>query len=309
MNLAFVFPGQGSQNVGMLSDLAEKFPSIRQIFAHGSDALGYDAWELSQNGPEEKLNQTEFTQPLLLIASYAMWNVWQELGGTKPKFLAGHSLGEYSALVCAGAFDFMDAVSLTAARGRLMQEAVPPGVGGMVAIAGLDEKQALEVCAQAAQGQILVPANYNSIGQIVLSGEIQAAERAVEIAKKMGAKIAKLLKVSVPAHCSLLSKAAENLAGKLEQIKIQSPSLPVIKNLDVTIYHDAADVKQGLIQQLYSPVRWVETIQLLATKQLNNIVECGPGKVLAGLNKRIVTEPATLSFDQLISEWGTRHTA
>jgi len=294
--LAFIFPGQGSQSVGMLAELAAEFALVEETYAEASSELGYDLWQLVAEGPAEKLNQTQYTQPALLAAEIAMWRIWKQKPRTAPLFLAGHSMGEYSALVCANALDFPDAVNLVAERAKLMQQAVPEGQGGMMVIAGLEDEKIAGVCAEAAQNQILAPANYNSIGQTVLAGERAAVERAVDIAKQQGAKIAKLLTVSVPSHCELMKPAAEKLVSYLGNINIKNPVIPVINNVDVAVYNNADEVRDGLIRQLYNPVRWVETIQFLYNKGINCLVECGPGKVLAGLNKRILKDLPTVKF-------------
>ncbi len=262
-----------------------------------------------QNGPEEKLNQTEYTQPALLAAEIAMWRIWKEEKNIDPLFMAGHSLGEYSALVCAEALNFNDGIKLVAERGQIMQRAVAKGQGGMVAIVGLDDAKIAEVCQEAAEGQILGPANYNSIGQTVLSGESAAAERAVDIAKKAGAKVAKLLAVSVPSHSPLMKPAAEKLAEFLNAIEIKKPVIPVISNVDVKCYANENNIRDGLVRQLYNPVRWVETIQFLHDQGIDYLVECGPGKVLAGLNKRIVRDLPTMRFDELLTRRGDRPVA
>lgn len=285
--IAFVFPGQGSQTIGMLQELATAFPIVTQTFATASQALGYDLWQLVQTGPVETLNQTVYTQPALLTASVAIWRVWQEQKGTQPILLAGHSLGEYSALVCAGALEFSQAVKLVAERGRLMQEAVPEGQGAMAAVVGLDDKKIQEICELAAQGNVLAPANYNAIGQVVLAGEAEAINRAIELADKAGAKLIKKLPMSVPSHCSLLKPAAEKLATYLQQVTCQRPQIPVINNVEVYCEQEPAAIKEALVRQLYNPVRWVETVQYIAKQGIELIVECGPGKVLAGLTKRI----------------------
>lgn len=288
-NTAFVFPGQGSQSLGMLSELAAVYPIIHKTYEEASAVLGYDLWRLCQAGPEEKLNHTEYAQPILLAGGVAVWRAWLQQGGKKPTFLAGHSLGEYAALVCAEAIDFADALKLVAERGRLMQEAVPIGKGAMAAIVGLSDEKVLAVCNEAAQDQVLTPANYNSIGQTVLAGEVEAVERAIILAKNAGAKIAKLLPVSVPSHCELMRLAALRLAEKLQNVKINSPKIPIVHNADVNLHAKPEEIRSVLVQQLYSPVRWVETITVLAEKGMTAIIECGPGKVLTGLNKRIVS--------------------
>jgi [acyl-carrier-protein] S-malonyltransferase len=298
--LAFIFPGQGSQSVGMLAELAAEFAIVEETYEQAASELGYDLWQLVQQCPEEKLNQTEYTQPALLAAEIAMWRIWAQKQGTKPLFLSGHSLGEYSALVGAKAINFQDAIKLVTMRGKLMQQVVSKRPGGMVAIAGLDNEKVATVCKEAAHNQILAPANYNSIGQTVLSGDLDAALRAIDIAKQQGAKIAKLLKVSVPAHCELMKPAAEKLAKYLENIDMQKPVIPVINNVDVAIYKNADDIRDGLVRQLYNPVRWVEIIQFLYAKGINCLVECGPGKILAGLNKRIVRDLPTIKFTELL---------
>lgn len=295
--LAFVFPGQGSQSIGMLAELAKEFSLIKKIFAEASNVLGYDLWQLTQAGPEEELNQTEKTQPALLAGSVAIWRIWQEQQGATPALLAGHSLGEYSALVCANAIDFADAIKLVAARGRFMQEAVPAGKGAMAAIIGLDDAVVKKICDEAAQNEIVMPANYNAIGQIVISGDVAAVNRAVELAKQADAKIAKLIPVSVPSHCTLMKPAAERLAKLLEQIKIRIPNISVIHNVDINSHRDPQKIREALIQQLYMPVRWVETIQLFAKNDIKLVLECGAGKVLAGLNKRIAPELQTISIN------------
>ncbi|MFZ0219529.1 MAG: ACP S-malonyltransferase [Candidatus Aquirickettsiella sp.] len=293
--IAFIFPGQGSQTVGMLAELAKKYPLIQETFAQASQALKFDLWELCQEGPASALNQTENTQPALLAASVALWRVWLQQRGMKPTFMAGHSLGEYSALVCAGALDFLTAIRLVAERGRLMQAAVPPGAGAMAAIVGLDNDKLQTLCASLAEGQILSPANYNSIGQTVVAGDVAAVDRLLEQAKQAGAKLAKRIPVSVPSHCALMKPAAEHLAETLQTIHISVPHIPIVNNVDVSIEHDPMMIKKALSQQLYKPVRWVEIIQFLEKQAVDEWIECGSGKVLAGLNKRITSIP-TLSI-------------
>ncbi len=293
MSLAFVFPGQGSQSVGMLAELAAAYPVVRDTFAEASAALGYDLWQLTQNGPADELNQTHITQPAMLAAGVASWRVWQQQNGAVPAVMAGHSLGEYSALVCAGALAFTDGVALVAERGRYMQEAVPPGTGAMAAILGLEDAQVVEACNSAAQGQVVSAVNFNSPGQVVIAGHAAAVERAMEAAKAMGAKRALPLPVSVPSHCALMQPAAERLAQRLVGINLQVAPIPVINNVDVAVAADADAMRQALARQLYSPVRWVETVQKMAADGVDTLVECGPGKVLVGLNKRIVKEMKT----------------
>jgi [acyl-carrier-protein] S-malonyltransferase len=293
---AMLFPGQGSQSLGMLSDLAPIYDVIQSSFKEASTALGYDLWQLVTEGPEEVLNQTVHTQPALLCAGVALWRVWQQYEAPAPHYLAGHSLGEYTALVCANAIDFKDAINLVALRGRFMQEAVKPGEGAMAAIVGLSNEEVEELCNQAAQGEVVSPANYNSLGQIVIAGHTAAVSRAIELAKEKGAKLAKLIPVSVPSHCALMKPAAERLAASLEKVSISKPQWPIIHNVDAKSHHDAASIRKALIQQLDHPVRWVETIQELAKNDCLQGIECGPGKVLAGLNKRIVGEFTTYSL-------------
>lgn len=294
----FVFPGQGSQSVGMLAKLNQEFSLVKNIFDEASNTLNYDLWDLSQNGPEEKLNQTEFAQPILLTAGFAVWNVWLQQSTKKPDFLAGHSLGEYTALVCSEALDFRAALNLVRQRAKFMQDAVPLGKGAMVAIVGLDDKIVLDISTKAANetNQVLTPANYNSIGQIVLAGEKNAAEVAINLAKAAGAKIAKMLPMSVPSHCPLMHEAALKFADVLAATKINLPKIPVIQNADVIVFNDPTLIRDALVKQLYSPVRWVETIKYLAENGVKDILECGPGKVLTGLNKRIVTSDVNVDF-------------
>jgi [acyl-carrier-protein] S-malonyltransferase len=287
MSVAFVFPGQGSQSVGMLADLAVAFPLVAETFAEASEVLGYDLWQLVQEGPVEELNKTHITQPAMLSAGIAVWRIMQQQGRVSPVVVAGHSLGEYSALVAAGALNFTDAVRLVAERGRLMQEAVPVGQGAMAAILGLDDDAVIAVCAAAAQGDVVSAVNFNAPGQVVIAGSAAAVERAVEGAKEVGAKRALLLPVSVPSHCALMKPAAEQLAAQLAGMSISVPAIPVINNVDVVAATDAAAIRDALVRQLYSPVRWVASVQMMAQEGVDTLVECGPGKVLVGLNKRI----------------------
>lgn len=287
MSLAFVFPGQGSQSLGMSTLLAEKYPMVTDLYSEASSVLGYDLWQLVKDGPESELNKTEKTQPALLTASVAVWNVWKECNGNAPVIMSGHSLGEYTALVCAGALQFTDAVGLVARRGALMQSAVPEGTGSMAAILGLDSKKVQEICDNVAQKQVVSAANYNSTGQIVIAGHIEAVKRAVEAAGEAGAKRSVILPVSVPSHCMLMENAAKKFAEQISKITISEPAIPVIHNVDVLQKSDPVAIKQALVEQLYKPVRWVEIIELLASTGISNIVECGPGKVLCGLIKRI----------------------
>lgn len=294
MKLAFVFPGQGSQSVGMLNALAEAHPLVKNTFAEASAALGYDLWAIVSSGPEERLNQTEITQPAMLTAGVAVWRVWQQLGGPQPTVMAGHSLGEYSALTCAEAIGFADAVKLVADRGRFMQEAVPAGQGGMAAIVGLDDDQVRVLCEQNANGEVLAPVNFNSPGQVVIAGTAAAVGRAVANAKAAGAKLAKPLPVSVPSHCALMHPAAERMRARLKQVEVRAPRIPVLHNAHVRAETDPEAIRDALVRQIESPVRWVETVQKMTADGIGKLVECGPGKVLAGLNKRIAKDSQTL---------------
>ncbi|CAH8189096.1 ACP S-malonyltransferase [Vibrio aestuarianus] len=285
---AIVFPGQGSQTVGMLAELGQQYDVVQQTFAEASEVLGYDLWALVQNGPAEDLNQTFRTQPALLAASVAIWRVWQSLGLAQPTLLAGHSLGEYSALVCAGVIDFKQAIKLVELRGQLMQEAVPAGVGAMSAIIGLDDEAIAKACEAAAQGEVVSPVNFNSPGQVVIAGNKDAVERAGALCKEAGAKRALPLPVSVPSHCALMKPAAEKLAVALESIEFNAPQIPVINNVDVATETTPEKIKDALVRQLHSPVRWTEGVQLMSEQGIEKLLEVGPGKVLTGLTKRIV---------------------
>jgi [acyl-carrier-protein] S-malonyltransferase len=299
--VAMVFPGQGSQSVGMLHALAEQFPIIHHTFNEATQVLGYDLWEIVQNGPAERLNQTAVTQPVLLTASIALWRLWQQENGRKPLVMAGHSLGEYSALVCAGVLQFKDAITIVAKRGQLMQDAVPENRGAMAAILTLSPEQVTEICAEASQKDIVAPANFNAPGQIVIAGHSSAVARAMQLAKQRGAKLVKQLDVSVPSHCLLMKQAAIRFAEILNNTLWQSPQIPVIQNVDVMSHQTVLEIKEALSRQLWSPVRWNESITKLVTDyQIGAIVECGAGKVLTGLNKRIVELPvyATAEPDQ-----------
>ncbi|AJC66773.1 MULTISPECIES: ACP S-malonyltransferase [Dickeya] len=300
---AMVFPGQGSQSVGMLAELAEQFPLIKETFDEASSVLGYDLWQLSQQGPAEELNKTWQTQPALLTASVALWRVWQQQGGAQPTLMAGHSLGEYSALVCAGVLDFKQAVSLVELRGKLMQEAVPEGTGAMYAIIGLDNDAIATACAEAAQGQVVSPVNFNSPGQVVIAGNKEAVERAGAACKAAGAKRALPLPVSVPSHCALMEPAAYKLAQALEAVTFDAPQIPVVNNVDVRAESAPQAIRSALVRQLHNPVRWTECVEYIADQGVSALAEVGPGKVLTGLTKRIVdslaataiNDPASLS--------------
>lgn len=290
MSFGFVFPGQGSQSVGMLAALAAA-PSgevIRATFDEASGVLGYDLWRLVQEGPEDQLNSTERTQPAMLTAGVATWRLWCARGGGLPGVVSGHSLGEFTALVCAGALEFRAAVELVRFRGQAMQEAVPLGTGAVAAILGLEEASLEEACREAAQGAIVAPANFNAPGQIVIAGHTAAVQRAIEGAKARGAKRAVLLPVSVPVHTTLMRGAAERLAGKLKTIEIRKPQIPYISAVDAMPHQEPAAIQELLVRQLPSPVRWVDTVRALAASAgLAQLIECGPGKVLTGLNRRI----------------------
>ncbi|WP_194090658.1 ACP S-malonyltransferase [Vibrio hibernica] len=285
---AVVFPGQGSQTVGMLSDLGEQYDVVKSTFSEASEALGYDLWALVQNGPVEDLNETFRTQPALLAASVAIWRVWNEVGGAQPQIIAGHSLGEYTALVCAGVIDFKQAIKLVALRGELMQQAVPAGVGAMYAIIGLDDAAIAQACEDAAQDEVVSPVNFNSPGQVVIAGNKAAVERAGALCKEAGAKRALPLPVSVPSHCALMKPAADKLAEALLDIEFSTPVIPVINNVDVIAQTDPEKIKDALVRQLYNPVRWTEGVVSISEQGIENLLEFGPGKVLTGLTKRIV---------------------
>lgn len=294
---AFAFPGQGSQQVGMLSAVAEQ-PLIKETFAEASDALGYDLWQLIQKGPIEALNKTEQTQPAILTASVALWRLWQARSSINPILMAGHSLGEYSALVCAGAMTLTDTVKLVRLRGQYMQQAVAQGEGAMAAVIGLDDETVTVACSESAGLQIVAPVNFNSPGQVVIAGHREAVERAMVVVKEKGAKKVISLPVSVPSHCLLMKPAAERLAEKLTQISLSQPSVPVIQNVTATAGNTVEQIQENLIKQLYSPVLWVDTVQAIVNVGVNAIYECGPGKVLSGLNKRIHRRLTVASLEQ-----------
>ncbi|MFP1951582.1 ACP S-malonyltransferase [Lonsdalea quercina] len=287
-HFAMVFPGQGSQSVGMLAELAETNPIVKDTFDEASSVLGYDLWQLTQQGPAEELNKTWQTQPALLSASVATWRAWQQQGGKAPALMAGHSLGEYSALVCAGVMDFKQAVSLVELRGKLMQEAVPENTGAMYAIIGLDNDTIAAACAESAQGQVVSPVNFNSPGQVVIAGNKEAVERAGAACKAAGAKRALPLPVSVPSHCALMEPAARKLAEALEGVTFNAPQIPVVNNVDVRTETSPEAIRSALVRQLSNPVRWTECVEYIAAQDVQKLLEVGPGKVLTGLTKRIV---------------------
>lgn len=288
MKFAFLFPGQGSQSVGMMQGFGD-LAVIRDTFAEASAVLGQDMWRMATE-PNEELNQTANTQPLMLTAGIATWRAWQQAGGAQPSVMAGHSLGEYTALVAADALSFADALPLVRYRAEAMQGAVAEGVGAMAAILGLDDDAVRAVCAESALGEVLEAINFNSPGQVVIAGNKAAVERGMEASKAKGAKRALILPVSVPSHCALMKPAAEQLKAYLEKVTINAPQVPVLHNADVAAYIDTAQIKDALVRQLYSPVRWVESVQKMAADGIAQAAECGPGKVLAGLNKRIAAE-------------------
>lgn len=285
MSFAFVFPGQGSQSVGMMAAYGDN-AVVRATFDEASAALGDDLWTMVAEGPADALTQTVNTQPVMLTAGIAAWRLWLEKGGRRPTVLAGHSLGEYSALVAAGVLEFSDAVPLVRLRAAAMQEAVPLGTGAMAAVLGLDNAGIAAACAEAAQGEIVEPVNFNANGQTVIAGHKDAVERAMAACKARGAKMAKALPVSAPFHSSLIRPAADKLAARLAQLSMKAPGIPVINNVDVEIENDPARIRDALVRQAYNPVRWVETVQKMAAMGVSTVAECGPGKVLAGLTKR-----------------------
>lgn len=289
MKMAFVFPGQGSQSVGMMQGF-DALPVVRETFEEAGAVLGFDLWRMVSDGPLDALNQTVNTQPAMLTAGVAVYRAWRRVGGAVPEFMAGHSLGEYTALVASGALAFADALPLVRYRAQVMQDAVPQGAGGMAAILGLDDDAVRAACAEGAQGQVVEAVNFNSPGQVVIAGDKAAVERAMELAKDKGAKRALLLPVSVPSHCSLMKPAAEKLAVYLQSVALQAPAVPVLHNADVASHTAEADIKDALVRQLYQPVRWAESVRALAAAGVTHVAECGPGKVLAGLTKRIVGE-------------------
>jgi len=293
---AFVFPGQGSQSRGMMNGYAD-FAAVRETFTEASDVLKQDLWQLVAEGSDADLNATVNTQPVMLTAGVAVYRAWQSQNGAKPTIMAGHSLGEYTALVAAGALTFADALPLVRYRAQCMQTAVPEGVGGIAAILGLDDDVVRAVCAEGAQGEVLEAVNFNSPGQVVIAGNRAAVERGMELAKAKGAKRALMLPMSVPSHCSLLKGAAEQLRTYLNSVNVQAPAIPVLHNADVASYNDGARIKDALVRQLYSPVRWVETVQAFGKQGITHNVECAPGKVLAGLNKRIDTNQQAMAIN------------
>lgn len=288
--LAFVFPGQGSQAIGMLSELRSEYDVVENTFREASEALGYDLGALVSDGPIEELSRTEKTQPALLTASVALYRLWESQGGAKPDLFAGHSLGEYSALVASGVLEFADAVKLVELRGQLMQQAVPAGEGLMAAILGLSDDDVVKGCEKAAEGDVVSAVNFNTPGQVVIAGKKSAVERAMAVLKDMGAKRTMQLNVSVPSHCALMKPAAEKLAEKLNETTFSEPSSPIVQNRVAHAVIDVEAIKQNLLEQLYQPVLWTKSVEFFTNEGVQEIVECGPGKVLSGLNKRIAKE-------------------
>lgn len=296
---SFVFPGQGSQTVAMLADIAAEYPIIQETFAEASDSLGYDLWALVQQGPKETLDQTDKTQPAILTASIALWRLWCSQTAFRASYMAGHSLGEYSALVAAGSLPFKEAVKLVELRGLLMQKAVPAGQGAMAAILGLTDDEVIQVCQESAQGDVVSAVNFNAPGQVVIAGASAAVDRAIDACKAKGAKRALPLPVSVPSHCELMRPAAQEFAESLAKASWKNPEIAIVQNVTAEVSRDVQAVKDNLLAQLYMPVRWVESVQLLAKLGVNSFVECGPGKVLSGLNKRCVKDSEVFSLDSL----------
>lgn len=308
-DLGFVFPGQGSQAVGMLAELAEQHALVRETFEEASDGASRDLWTLVQDGPEGELNQTENTQPALLAAGVAVWRVWNDMGGARPACLAGHSLGEYAALVAAGVLSLSDGANLVAERGRLMQSAVPAGIGAMAAVLGGDDDVIAAVCAEVAEGQVVAPANYNAPGQLVIAGHAEAVQRAIKALAEQGVRKAVMLPVSVPSHCSLMREAAEKLSVRMADIQWHEPQIPVIQNADADVHSSIAHIRAALERQLYMPVRWRKSIDSMARNGVTRVAECGPGKVLCGLLRRIDKQIETRAIgtpevlDQALSDW------
>ena len=300
-NLAFVFPGQGSQKIGMLSELAAANPIVESTFAEASEALGYDLWTMIQQGEQEDINLTERTQPMLLTSSVAIWRLWNDKAGPMPAQMAGHSLGEWSALVCAGAVDFVDAVKIVRARGAYMQEAVPVGVGAMAAILGLDDQIIIDACESAREGEVVDAVNYNAPGQVVIAGSAAAVDRAIDICKQAGAKRAMALPVSAPFHTSLMKPAADRLAELVEGTRFNGPQIPVIHNVNGMTETDPASIQALMLEQIYKPVMWVDCINGLKKGGANLFIECGPGRVLNGLTKRIDRDLTSFSTDDVAS--------
>jgi [acyl-carrier-protein] S-malonyltransferase len=307
--LAFVFPGQGSQSIGMLAELAELHPQVRDTFGEASEGAGVDLWTLTQDGPEEMLNRTEFTQPALLAAGIAIWRLWNAQRGTRPVMLAGHSLGEYTALVAAGALSLREGAHLVRLRGQLMQDAAPEGVGAMAAVLGAEEAMVAEICTEASDSRVVVPANYNSPGQIVIGGDTEAVDRAIVLLNARGVRKVVKLAVSVPSHTPLMREAANRLAETMAGMDWHLPSLPVVQNVDAQVHTGTDAIRDALVRQLYLPVRWTECVQALAAAGVTSVVECGPGKVLTGLNKRIdksldARSLATpVDYETALSDW------
>ncbi|TCS42559.1 ACP S-malonyltransferase [Reinekea marinisedimentorum] len=299
--LAFVFPGQGSQQVGMLADFFGQYPQVDETFAEASDVLGYDMKALVLDGPVEELSKTEKTQPALVTASTALYRAWSSKQDAEPSLFAGHSLGEYSALVASGVMSFADTVKIVELRGQLMQQAVPAGQGLMAAILGLTDEQVVEGCAKAAEGEVVSAVNFNTPGQVVIAGQKAAVERAIEILKAMGAKRAMPLAVSVPSHCALMEPAAEKLAVAFEEITFNAPSAPIVQNRVAQAVTDVAQIRKNLLEQLYQPVQWTKSVEFMAAQGITEIIECGPGKVLSGLNRRIAKELTHTALGDLAS--------
>ena len=296
-SLAFVFPGQGSQAVGMLAAAQQQFSGVTETFVEASDALGYDLWQLIQDGPAEQLNQTDVTQPAILTASIALWRAWLAESGPQPQFVAGHSLGEYSALVAAGVLPFADTVKLVRLRGELMQQAVPLGTGAMAAILGLDDAAVVTACAESADQGVVAAVNFNAPGQVVIAGEKAAVDAAIAACKADGAKRAMALPVSVPSHCALMKPAAEKLSEALADLTFSEPQIPVVQNVNAEINENVTSIRQDLLQQLYSPVQWSASVTYMVEQGVTRFVECGPGKVLAGLGKRIKRDAEQVSIE------------
>lgn len=307
--LAFVFPGQGSQSVAMLAELSELHAGIRDTFAEASDGAGIDLWALSQGGPEEQLNRTEYTQPALLAAGIAVWRLWQAQGGARPSVLAGHSLGEYTALVAANALSLRDAAHLVRIRGQLMQDAAPAGTGAMAAVIGADDELVRATCSEASGSEVVVPANYNSPGQVVIGGHAAAVDRALALLADKGVRKAVKLAVSVPSHTPLMREAANRLSETMAGLAWQAPELPVVQNVDAEVHEGVQSIRDALVRQLYLPVQWTGCVQALAARGAARIAECGPGKVLTGLTRRIdkALEARPLGmpgeFEAALAEW------